>query len=130
MIPICRVWDIKNEKMIYLSEFERWGIIDHTKDSTQIATGPNCIFVSDNPECFVWMQFLGTQDANGNDIFELDILKDEWHDNNYAIPSIEEGQINFNLGIFECGVSQANDSIKLGNKFENKDIFERVAEFL
>lgn len=117
-----RAWDIRNKQMVHdalkLSETQMLVEVDNDHFNNPFSFFDGC----------VWMRFTGKHDADGNELYDGDIVefdRKEWgSDNNiFLVQWNEEGACwDFGGGT----VSEMYFRKKIGNIFENPELLERI----
>lgn len=117
-----RAWDIRNKKMVY--------------DALKLSETKMLIEVDNqfnNPFSFfdgcIWMRYTGKKDNTGEELFDGDIVEfdsKEWGSNN-NIFLVQWDNENARWSFGGGAISDMSFRKKLGNKFENPELLERIS---
>lgn len=65
------------------------------------------------------------EEWKGREIYEGDILKDSWSEDNIGVVEFKDGQIHYNLSYIENEADQAQASKVIGNIYENPELLKQ-----
>ena len=73
-------------------------------------------------------QDTGLTDKSGDEIYEGDIIKDGWSENNIGVVKFAEigGYFDLDIGYMECMHAQSDDSEIIGNIYDNPELLPKT----
>ena len=125
MIPKFRAWDKVNKKLkqVYSIDFDENGEIQSIKDEY---TKPNEMYAMFEIEYFELMQSTGLKDMKDTEIYEGDIVKNEY-DEIYVVKWFDAGfhlEEKYNGGFDYFELHFGDNKEVIGNIYENPELLE------